>query len=75
MSNRAWTNDELKQLAALVAAGGSPTRAAAKFNRSMVVCQNQARAMGVPFEPLHVRRRNILAKCVAAEKALQGDAG
>ncbi|MEA2918976.1 MAG: hypothetical protein QOJ15_11057 [Bradyrhizobium sp.] len=63
-----WTDDELKQLASIVAAGGTAFRAAAKFKRSINACRNQARVMGTPFEPLYVRRRNILAKCVAAEK-------
>jgi hypothetical protein len=65
-----WTDDELKQLAAIVAAGGTAFRAAAKFKRSISACRNLARAMGTPFEPFYVRRRSILAKCVAAEKAL-----
>jgi len=64
-----WTDDELKQLSAMVAAGGTAFRAAAKFKRSISACRNQARAMGTPFEPLYVRRRNTLAKCAAAEKA------
>jgi hypothetical protein len=67
---REWTDDELKQLVAIVAAGGTAFRAAAKFKRSISVCRNQARAIGAPFEPLHVRRRNILAKCAAAEREL-----
>jgi hypothetical protein len=61
-----WTDDELKQLASIDAAGGTAFRAAAKFKRSINACRNQARVMG--FEPLYVRRRNILAKRVAAEK-------
>jgi hypothetical protein len=65
-----WTDVELKQLAALVATGGSAFRAAAKFKRSISMCRNQARAIGAPFETLYVRRRNILAKCVAAERDL-----
>jgi hypothetical protein len=70
MSNRAWSEDELKQLAAIVAAGGTAFRAAAKFNRSMINCRNQARAIGTPFTPVWKMRRNIRAKCDAAEKAL-----
>jgi hypothetical protein len=34
-------------------------------------CRNQARKIGKPFPPLHIRRRNFLAKCAAAETALQ----
>jgi hypothetical protein len=67
---REWTDDELKQLVAIVAAGGTAFRAAAKFKRSIGVCRQQARAIGTPFETLRVRRKRILAKCAAAEKAL-----
>jgi hypothetical protein len=66
----AWTDDQLKQLAAIVASGGTAFRAAAKFKRSIQACQNQARLMGTPFAPLSTRRRNILEKCAAAERAL-----
>jgi hypothetical protein len=45
-----WTEQELKQLAAIVAAGGTALRAAAKFNRRIASCRSQARKMGVPFE-------------------------
>jgi hypothetical protein len=65
-----WTDDELKQLGAILAAGGTAFRAAAKFKRSINACRNQARVMGTPFEPLYVRRRNIPAKCAAAEREL-----
>jgi hypothetical protein len=46
-----WTDDELKQLAAIIAAGGTEFRAAAKFKRSIIACRKQARVMGTPFEP------------------------
>jgi len=65
-----WSEEELKQLAAIVAAGGTPFRAAAKFNRRIASCRSQARKMGVPFENSQIKRRNVLAKCAAAEKAL-----
>ena len=70
MSNRPWTDDELNQLAAIVAAGGTAFRASAKLNRRMATCRDQARAMGTPFEPLYIRRRKMLAKCAAAEREL-----
>jgi hypothetical protein len=69
MNKRPWTDQELKQLAALVAAGGTLFRAAAKFDRSIASCRNQARAMGVPFTPMRVARMNIREKCAAAEKS------
>jgi hypothetical protein len=67
---REWTDDELKQLAAIVAAGGTAFRAAAKLKRSIIACRKQARVTGKPFQPLHVRRKNIFAKCAAAEREL-----
>jgi hypothetical protein len=66
----AWTDDDLKQLAAIVASGGTAFRAAARLKRSIQACQNQARLMGTPFAPLTTRRRHILEKCEAAERAL-----
>jgi hypothetical protein len=68
--NGKWSEEELKQLAAIVAAGGTPVRAAAKFNRRIASCRSQTRKMGVPFENSQTKRRNFLAKCAAAEKAL-----
>jgi hypothetical protein len=44
-----WTDDELKQLAAIVAAGGTAFRAAAKFKRSIDACRNQAPSYGHAF--------------------------
>jgi hypothetical protein len=70
MNKRPWTDEELKQLSALAAAGGTAFRAAAKFNRSIASCRNQARKMGTPFTPVWVVRMNIRAKCAAAEKRL-----
>jgi hypothetical protein len=63
-----WSEEELKQLAEIVAAGGTPLRAAAKLNRNMTSCRIQARVMGTPFAPLRVRRKILLQKCAAAEK-------
>jgi hypothetical protein len=74
MSNRPWTDDELKQLAAIVAAGGTAFRASAKLYRRMAACRDQARAMGTPFEPLDIRRRKMSAKCAAAERELMRSA-
>jgi len=44
-----WSVEELEQLAAIVAAGGTAFRAAAKFKRSIISCRNQACKMGMPF--------------------------
>jgi hypothetical protein len=65
-----WSDEELKRLEAIVAAGGSPVRAAAALNRKIIGCQAQARKMGMPFTQLSVRRRMIKEKCAAAEREL-----
>jgi len=65
-----WSEEELTQLAEIVAAGGTPLRAAAKLKRNMTSCRIQARALGTPFSPLRVRRKNLRQKCAAAEKQL-----
>jgi hypothetical protein len=70
--NRPWTDEEIRQLIALAAAGGSPARAAAKFNRSIAVCRNRARVAGMPFAPMRERRRKLMGKCAAAEGAKAG---
>jgi hypothetical protein len=59
-----WTEEELKQLAAIAAAGGTPFRAAARLKRGMISCQIQARKMGVPFQHLKIRRKKIFWKNV-----------
>jgi hypothetical protein len=71
MKRKPWTDDELKQLSALVSAGGTAFRAAAKFKRSIISCRNQARKMGTPFIYVRITRRNVRAKCDAAERALR----
>jgi hypothetical protein len=65
-----WSEGELKKLAAFVAAGGTLLRASVRFKRTMAACRNQARKIGVRFENLKIRRRNILEKCAAVERAL-----
>jgi hypothetical protein len=32
--------------------------------------ENQAKKIGTPFTPMQIMRKNIKAKCAAAEKAL-----
>ena len=68
--NSKWSEEESKQLAAFVGAGGTTFRAAVRFNWSIASCRTQARKLGVPFENSKIRRKNILAKCVAAEQEL-----
>ena len=40
--------------------------------RNMASCKNQARKLGTPFTPVWKTRRNIRARCAAAEKAMTG---
>jgi hypothetical protein len=70
MNKRPWTEDELKQLSALVAAGGTALRAAARFKRSIISCRSQARKIGAPFTHVRITRMNMRAKCAEAEKRL-----
>jgi hypothetical protein len=65
-----WSEEDSRELAAMVAAGTTPFRAAVRLNRSTSSCQIQARKLGKPFENSKIRRKNILEKCAAAEKAL-----
>ena len=67
---RPWSNEDLKRLAAIVVAGGTPFRAAAALNRGIMSCQAQARKMGTPFSPQQVIRKRIREKCEAAEREL-----
>ena len=69
MHGSVWTDADLKRLAAIVAADGTPFRAAAALRRSIAACRNQAKRIGTPFTPRQITRKNIKAKCAAAEKA------
>jgi hypothetical protein len=70
MHGSVWTDDDLKRLAAIITAGGTPLRASAALRRSIAACRNQAKKIGTPFTPMQIMRKNIKAKCAAAEKAL-----
>jgi hypothetical protein len=75
MHGSVWTDDDLKRLAAIVAAGGTPLRASAALRRSIAACRNQAKRIGTPFTPMQIRRKNIKGRCAGAEKPLADDAG
>ena len=60
-----WSEEDLKQLAAMVAVGGTPLRAAAKFTRTMASCRKQARKMGVSFVDSRIRRKEMFATSAA----------
>jgi len=68
MNNKPWTDKELEQLSALVAAGGTAFHAAAKLNRRIVSCRNQARKLGTPFTDIRIARMKLRANWLAAEK-------
>lgn len=68
LRKNAWSDEELKQLMEFVGTGGTPLRASVRFKRTVASCRIQARKLGAPFENTIIRRRNILAKCAAAEK-------
>jgi hypothetical protein len=68
---RRWTDPELIRLARIIAAGGTPVRAAAALNRRIVSCQKQARKMGTPFTAQRIARKNIREKCEAAARGLR----
>ena len=67
---RRWSDAEMAQLAAIIAAGGTPMRAAAALKRRIASCQLQARKMGTPFRLKHIIRKQTKAKCEAAEREL-----
>jgi len=48
MHGSVWTDDDLKRLAAIVTAGGTPLRASAALRRSIAACRNQAKKIGTP---------------------------
>ena len=63
-----WTDDDLKRLKAIAAAGGTPLRAAAALKRNLASCQSKARELGTPFTPIRTIRRNFKERCAAAER-------
>jgi len=67
---RPWSENDLERLAAIVAAGGTPIRAAAALNRRIASCQQQARKMGTPFPLQRIVSRHIKEKCEAANREL-----
>jgi len=43
MHGSVWTDDDLKRLAAIVTAGGTPLRTSAALRRIIAACRNQAK--------------------------------
>ena len=71
---RAWSDEELKRLAKIVAAGRSAVRAAVALKRRIVSCQDQAREIGTPFKSAWAVRKEMKVKIAAAEQSAGGDA-
>ena len=69
---RAWSDEELRRLAEIVAAGRSPFLAAAALKRTITCCQNKAREIGTPFKPIWAARKDLRDKCAAAERKMAG---
>ena len=68
---RAWSEADLKKLAAIIAIGGTALRAAAALKRSSASCKTQARRLGTPFTPVWKVRKEIREKCTLAKKPMQ----
>jgi hypothetical protein len=65
-----WNDDNNKRVMELAAAGASATRASVALKRSISSVRMQASKLGTPFLTNHTIKRNRLAKCAAAERAL-----
>ena len=68
----AWSDEDLKRLAEIVAAGGTAVRAAAALKRRIISCQNQANKMGTPFKNVLTVRKEMKVKFAAAERSASG---
>jgi hypothetical protein len=67
----AWNDDNNKRVIELAAAGASAARASVALNRSISAVRIQASKLGTPFLTNLTIKKNQLAKCAAAERALR----
>ena len=67
---RAWTDDEIETLKALLAAGASVTRCSAALDRASTGVRAQARKIGIAVQGIRAARRISNAKIAAAENLL-----
>lgn len=61
VTNRTWTDDQLKELSTMIAEGASAERASARLKRTVSAVRNQALKMGLAFpskRDARNRRRN-----------------
>jgi hypothetical protein len=65
-----WSEDDSKRVIELAAAGASAVRASAALDRSISAVRTQASKLGTPFLSNLTIKKNRLAKCASAERAL-----
>jgi GcrA cell cycle regulator len=65
-----WNDDSNMRVMELAVAGASATRASVALNRSISAVRTQASKLGTPFLTTRIIKKNQLAKCDAAERAL-----
>jgi hypothetical protein len=65
-----WNDDNNKRVIELATAGASAVRASVALNRSISAVRMQASKLGTPFLTNLTIKKNRLAKCAAAERAL-----
>jgi hypothetical protein len=65
-----WSEDNNKRVIELTAAGASAARASVVLNRSISAVRIQASKLGTPFLTNLTIKKNRLAKCASAERAL-----
>jgi len=70
ITSRTWTLEQFAELKALVEAGASPLRAAARLKRSVMSVQGKAKAEGIPFKDLRVVKRDRLQRESEARREL-----
>jgi predicted lipid-binding transport protein (Tim44 family) len=69
---RAWTDEEIEKLKALLAAGASVTRCSAALNRASTGVRMQARKLGISVQGIGASKQISNAKIAAAESLLHG---
>jgi hypothetical protein len=67
---KTWSEDNNKRVIELAAAGASAARASVVLNRSISAVRIQASKLGTPFLTTLTIKKNRLAKCASAERAL-----
>lgn len=68
---RAWNEEQISRLRALIGSGASVLRAAAALRRSQTSVQIQARKLGTPFPTMLEAKRQRAAKEAEALRGLR----